>query len=114
MPMVDVNNYDFNLITDKIFKPEESFIIFYVDECLKSESEISATHRMRIFLDAKYEKTGLNRVMTKQFQQLNAKASKRLLILLRKFEDTFDGTLSTWNTTPVDLELKGDAKPTRL
>ena len=23
----------------------------------------------------------------------------------------FDGTLSTWNTAPLDLELKDDAKP---
>ena len=31
--------------------------------------------------------------------------------MLRKFEDLFDGTLGTWNTTPVDLELKDNAKP---
>ena len=25
-PIVDVNNYDFNIVTERIFKPEESFI----------------------------------------------------------------------------------------
>ena len=29
-----------------------------------------------------------------------------LFQLLKKFENLFDGTLGTWNTTPVDIELK--------
>ena len=40
-------------------------------------------------LDTKYEKANLNKVMTKQCQYLIAKERKRLLILLRKFEDLF-------------------------
>ena len=53
--------------------------------------------------DAKYEKTDLNMVMTKTFQHLKTKELIRLLSLLRKFENLFDGMLGTWNTTPVDL-----------
>ena len=49
--------------------------------------------------------------MTKQCQHINTKAPKRILNLLRSFEDLFDGTMGTWNTTPVDLELRDDAKP---
>jgi hypothetical protein len=30
---------------------------------------------------------------------------RHLLKLLQKFEDLFDGTLGTWKTDPVDLEL---------
>ena len=30
-PMVDVSNYNFNIITDKTVNPEESFINLYVD-----------------------------------------------------------------------------------
>ena len=30
---------------------------------------------------------------------------------IKKYEDLFNGTLGTWNTTPVDLELRDDAKP---
>ena len=55
-PMVHVNNYDFNILTGKTVKPEESFINLYVSECFESESEISATLIMRRILDAKYEK----------------------------------------------------------
>ena len=32
-PMVDVNNYDFKHLTDKMVKPEESLINFYVERC---------------------------------------------------------------------------------
>ena len=49
--------------------------------------------------------------MNKQCQHINTKESERLINLLRKYEDMFDGTPGTWNTTPVDLELRYDAKP---
>ena len=65
---------------------------------------------MHRILDAKYKKADLNKVMTKQYQQLNTKELERLLNLLWKYEELFNGTLGTWNTTPVDLELRDDAK----
>ena len=49
--------------------------------------------------------------MAKQYQHLNTEERCRLLNLLNKFKDMFDGTLGTWNTTPVNLELKDKAKP---
>ena len=54
--MVDVSNYDFKYLTEKIVKPEESFINAYLDKCLKCESPISPMRRMRIIIDAKYKK----------------------------------------------------------
>ena len=48
--------------------------------------------------------------MTKQCQHLNTKERKGLINLLSKFKDMFDGTLGTWNTTPVDLELRNNTK----
>ena len=51
-PMVDLSNYNFNLIMDKTVKPEESFINSYVNECLESDIIISAAHRMCTILDA--------------------------------------------------------------
>ena len=51
--MVDENNYDFNILTAKKVKPEETFIKAYVSECFESESEISTARRMRRILDAK-------------------------------------------------------------
>ena len=50
--------------------------------------------------------------MIKQCQkELTATERHRIIHLLKKFEDMFDGMLGTWNTTPVDLELKDNAKP---
>ena len=61
-----------------------------------------STRRIRRVLDAKYEKSDLNEVMTKQYQTyLTTTERNRLLHLLNKFEDLFDGTLDTWNNTPV-------------
>ena len=92
-------------------KPEESFINSYVNKCLESNIKIISTCRLRRILDAKYEKADLNKVMDKQCQHLTTTERYRLLHLLKKFEDLFDGTLSTCNNTPVDLELKDNAKP---
>ena len=41
--------------------------------------------------------------MKKQCQHLDPKECK--------VEDLFDGTLVTWNTKPVDLEIKDDVRP---
>ena len=70
-PMVDIGNYDFNIITAKTVKPEESFINLYVCECLKSESKIRSTRIMHKILETKYKKADLNMVMTKQCQHQN-------------------------------------------
>ena len=59
---------------------------------------------MRIIIDAKYKKYDLNKVMTEQCRHLNAEERKKLLILLRKFEDLFEGTFGMGNTTLVYLE----------
>ena len=67
-PMVDLSNYEFKALTDKIVKPEESFINLYVDKCLKSESTISSTRIMRRSLDSKYEKAYLNKITTEKCQ----------------------------------------------
>ena len=71
-PMVNVNKYNFNIITSKTVKPEESFINMYVSECFESKSAIRAECRMRRILEAKYKKVELNKVMTEQCQHLNA------------------------------------------
>ena len=68
--MIDVSNYKFKYLTDKIVKVEESFINSYIVECLKSEITIIYTHRMRVIVDAKYKKVDLNKFMTDQFQHL--------------------------------------------
>ena len=104
--MVYLINYEFKSLTENILKPEESFINFYVDECLKSNITTSSTRRMRIIVDAKYEKDDLNKFMTEKFQHLIPSEQESLLNYLF-IEYLFDGTLGMWNTAPMELELKG-------
>ena len=66
---------------------------------------------MRSILGAKYEKSDLNKVMTEQCQHLKTEGNEQLVIVLKKYEDLFYGTLGTCNTTPVYLELRDDVKP---
>ena len=68
----------------------------YVDKKIGSDNAIKSTRRMRIILDVKYKNSDLNEVMTKKCQKyLTATERHRLLKLLKKFEDLFDGTLGT-------------------
>lgn len=42
---------------------------------------------------------------------MNKIEKEKLYKLLKEYEDLFDGSLGVWKTTPVDFELKDDAKP---
>ena len=66
--------------------------------------------RVKRILDAKYEPADLESVCSKQ-TQLQRDQQQKLLTLLEKYSDLFDGTLGKWKGTEVDLELKEDAKP---
>ena len=65
VPMVDLGNYDFKYLTNKIVRPSESFINLYIDECLGSDSAISSMQRMRRILDNIHKKADINKVMAK-------------------------------------------------
>ena len=49
--------------------------------------------------------------LQKLLQILLKTKRRRLLDLLKEFDDLFDGTLGQWNTEPVKIELKPNAKP---
>eukprot|EP00804_Cyclotella_cryptica_P017652 CCRYP_006766-RA/>CCRYP_006766-RA protein AED:0.67 eAED:0.49 QI:0/0/0/1/0/0/2/0/211 len=70
-----------------------------------------ATQRAVHILDAKYEKADLQSVVDTNCPHLSLQDQNKLLELLRKYEDLFDGTLGDWNTEPVSFELKEGAKP---
>ena len=93
LSIVDIGNYNFKSITDKIVKPEESFINSYVNECLESNSAISSTQIMHIIIDAKHTKSDLNKVMTNQCQYLSTEEHYILITLLHRFKYLFDGML---------------------
>ena len=57
-------------------------------------------------MDAKYEKADLNAVIADNSKHLSVPDQEKLLKLLTKFEDLFDGTLGVWDTEPVSLKLK--------
>jgi hypothetical protein len=42
---------------------------------------------------------------------LNKRQQLSLLRLLQKYEALFDGMMGKWNTDPVNIELRKDAKP---
>ena len=70
-PMVDIRNYNFTYLADKIVKLKKYFINSYHDICLKYESVISSTQRMHRILDHKYEKGNLNKVIAEQCHHTN-------------------------------------------
>ena len=75
------------------------------------KSTLEATQRVVKILDAKYEKSDLNAVVTDNCKHLSVPDQEKLLKLLTEFEDLFDGTLGDWDTEPVLLKVKEGAKP---
>ena len=99
--MVDLNAYLFNDLNTRKIKPEGYFTDAYVEEVYESEHISTATKRLHIILEAKYEKVDLPKVMETQCQHLTMTQRNDLLRLLQKFEKLFDGTLGTWKTDSV-------------
>eukprot|EP00804_Cyclotella_cryptica_P029197 CCRYP_005341-RD/>CCRYP_005341-RD protein AED:0.37 eAED:0.37 QI:0/0/0/1/0/0/5/0/743 len=73
-------------------------------------TEEATQHAVHI-LDAKYEKADLQSVVDNNCPHLSLQDQNKLLELLRKYKDLFDGTLGDWNTEPVSFKLKEGAKP---
>ncbi len=66
--------------------------------------------RIQQIIDAKYCKADLDQLVA-ELRHLSQEERNKLLALLKKFEHLFDGTLGTWDTEPVDLELKDPKSP---
>jgi hypothetical protein len=64
------------------------------------------TERIKKILDAKYSATDLFKVCSSQ-SHIEVEKQQKLLALLRKFEDLFDGTLGKWNEEPFQTGVKG-------
>jgi hypothetical protein len=74
--------------------------IFYIGDLLTTEVE-----QIQEILDAKYCKADLKQIV-QECDQLDQHQQQKLLKLLQKYEQLFDGTVGTWKTAPVDLQLK--------
>ena len=83
------------------------------------ENEIFSMHdpdtteaaRIQSIIDIKYAPQDIDGIAN-ECVHLTETERSGLRKLLHKFEDLFDGTLGTWKTDPIDLELKdSDTKP---
>ena len=68
------------------------------------------TERMANIIDSTYSKAYLKQV-SNSATHLNAEERILLLILLKYFEDFFNGNLGYWSTEPIDLNLRPGSKP---
>jgi regulator of RNase E activity RraB len=75
------------------------------------DPETTEAERIQTILDAKYCPADLNKIV-ETCTELNHQQQQQLLTLLKKYESIFDGTLGTWKTEPINLELKDpEGKP---
>ena len=80
--------------------------IFFSEDPITTDAE-----RIQAIVDAKYCPADLEKV-ARECKLLSPLEQGMVLELLQKFAELFDGTLGTWKTDPVDLELKDpDCKP---
>jgi hypothetical protein len=91
------------------FKPYDAEVHtdYHIEETMAVNQ---ATDRIREILEAKYEPADLEKVCTSQ-SHLIVEQQRKLLNLLNKYADLFDGTLGKWNEAPIDIELKEGATP---
>jgi propanediol utilization protein len=67
----------------------------------KPNSMQDTTQQVVHILDAKYEKTDIQSVVSTNCTHLSLQDLNKLLELLTEFEELFDGTLGDWSTEPV-------------
>ena len=87
----------------KITNKKELNAVF--EKSMESTVVKEATNRVTRILDATYERADLNKIIETKCKHLSSMQQKIMLNLLKEFEPLFDGTLGTFRTNPVDLEL---------
>ncbi len=74
------------------------------------DPDTSEEERIQGILDIKYAPADLDKIVQGSTHLLEDDR-KALWEVLAKYEDIFDGSLGTWITEPIDLELRPEAKP---
>lgn len=94
---------------DMPFKPIDATVetAYHIAESMAVEE---SAERIKKILDAKYQATDLEKVCSAQ-SHLEYQQQRKLLDLLNKYKDLFDGSLGKWNEEPIKLELKEGATP---
>lgn len=81
------------------------------EELLSMHDPITTeAERIQRILDIKYAPADLNQVV-QDCTHLTDTEKSALGRLLTRYQDLFDGTLGTWKTDPIELELRPEAKP---
>ena len=78
---------------------------FYAHDPSTTDAE-----RIQRITEQKYSKTDIDKLY-EEMTNLDDNQKDGIKNLLHKYEELFDGTLGTWHTTPINLELKPDATP---
>ena len=81
--MVDLGTYIFKYLNTEKITPDESFTNAYVKGVYKLEHVHTDTRRLRVILDAKYEKVDLHKFMENKCQHLTMTQRNELLKLLQ-------------------------------
>src|SRR5210317_2534873 len=66
--------------------------------------------RIQNILDAKYSPANIMEEVDK-CNKINSSEREEVLSLLNKYQNLFDGSLGEWQTQPIKIELKLEAKP---
>ena len=103
LPMRSIGNLQYSKTRKRILA--NSFYVFEPD----STEEL--TQRAVRILDADYKAADLPKVVDENCPHLNGADKGKLLELLQKYEECFDGTLGEWKTSPAKLELKEGVTP---
>jgi hypothetical protein len=104
LPMRDITNLQLKTSISQALKRNANF-------AQEPVSTHNATKRVVEILDAKYEKADIPAIVRDNCSHLSATDREKLLSMLLKFEELFDGTLGDWNLPPVSFEIKEGMKP---
>ena len=89
---------------------QESNMTMYDNERYDSSIAKEASDRATRITAADYKKADLKEVV-EGCKHLNKEEKRSLYKLLKRYEFLFDGTLGTWHSKPVSIELKEGATP---
>ena len=98
------------MLDPKVFQNEEQTDSLSQELLYSHDPDTTDAERIKHIIEAKYAPADLEKVVTEN-QILTQDQSQQLLNLLQKFEPLFDGSLGTWQTEPVDIELRPDSTP---
>ena len=82
----------------------------FLAESTEGKLALKASERLKSILDAKCEKANLVQEVNRH-DDLTEDQQQKLLVLLKKCEHLFDGTLGRWKSDPYEIQLKEGVQP---